>query len=212
MSNTRTIGIDFGTHKTLVARWDEENRRPALIRLRPASGDDMPSVVHVDTGGTLTFGEEAEQLGAHDAEGCQRAFKRDLGINAAPYLLHAHEYSARDLAREYLRWIKALVEEESLHGPVDYAVITVPASWLPAARAELRQAAADAGFTSIELLDEPVAAGLAFLQSRRDLWAEGALLIFDWGAGTLDLAVLTLADGRPQSMPDLVGGKPGLGG
>ncbi|HEV7403137.1 MAG TPA: WG repeat-containing protein [Chthoniobacteraceae bacterium] len=212
MPHSRIIGIDFGTHKTLVARWDEENRRPTLIRLRPASGDDMPSAVHVDAGGTLTFGEEAEQLGSRDAEGYQRAFKRDLGIHAAPYLLHTHEYSARDLSREYLRWIKALVEEESLHGPVDHAVITVPASWLPAARTELQQAAADAGFASVELLDEPVAAGMAFLKSRRDLWSEGALLVFDWGAGTLDLAVLTLADGRPQGIPDLVGGKPGLGG
>ena len=212
MSLSRIIGIDFGTNKTLVARWDEEVSRPVLVRLRPAHGDDMPSVVHVDAEGRFTFGDEAEQEGAIDPDGCKRAFKRDLGINAAPYLLHTHELTARDLSREYLRWIKDLVEQDSLHGAVEHAVITVPTSWLPGARAELKQAATEAGFKSLDLLDEPVAAGTAFLSSRRDLWSEGTLLVFDWGAGTLDLAVLTLKDGQPQVIPDLVGGKPGLGG
>jgi molecular chaperone DnaK (HSP70) len=152
MSASRIIGIDFGTHKTLVARWDQETGRPALICLRPGSRDDMPSAVHVDEGGRLTFGEEAEQAGAHDAVGYQRASKRELGAHAAPYLLHTHEYSARDLAREYLRWIRQRVEEESLAGPVEHAVLTVPATWLATARAELRQAATEDGLAGVKTL------------------------------------------------------------
>ncbi len=78
------IGIDFGTHKTLVARWDEEIDRPVLVRLRPAHGDDMPSAVHVDKEGNMTFGDEALEIGLTDPDGLQRSFKRDLGKSAAP--------------------------------------------------------------------------------------------------------------------------------
>ncbi len=209
---SRVIGIDFGTHKTLVARWDESISRPVLVRLRPAHGDDMPSSVHVDQEGKFNYGDEADRLGALDPDGYQRAFKRDLGIDAAPYLLHTHEFTAADLSREYLRWIKNIVETECLHDTVEHAVFTVPSTWLPSAREALRQAASDAGFASLDLMDEPVAAGMAFLHSRRDLWSEGALMVFDWGAGTLDLAVLTLENGQPRAIPDLIGGKPSLGG
>ncbi len=209
---SNTIGIDFGTHKTLVARWDESISRPVLVRLRPAHGDDMPSSVHVGRDGKFSFGDEADRLGLLDPDGYQRAFKRDLANDDAPYLLHSHEFTAADLCREYLCWIKNIVETECLHDTVEHAVFTVPASWLAGAREALRKAATDAGFASLELVDEPVAAGMAFLHSRRDLWSEGALMVFDWGAGTLDLAVLTLENGQPRAIPDLIGGKPGLGG
>ena len=211
MDGTRIIGIDFGTHKTLVSRWDAENDRPILVRLR-SSGDEMPTTVHVSHSGDLCFGEEAEELGVANMEGYKRAFKRDLGAGVTPYLLQSYEYSAGRLAGEYLSWIKKYVETESLHGEVDKAVITVPATFSPAARNELREAALFAGLSKVELLDEPAAAGFAFLKSRPDLWRDGNLLIFDWGAGTLDLAVLQLNKGIPEVLCDLVGGKLGLGG
>jgi molecular chaperone DnaK (HSP70) len=211
-THARIIGIDFGTHKTLVARWDAEGKRPEMIRLRAATGDDMPTLVHVNPEGHMTFGDEAGALGAVDSAGFKCAFKRDLGHDETPYLLHSHEYSARDLTCAFLRWIKELVETESLHGPVEHAVITVPAGWHEASREELRRAATEAGFGSVELLDEPVAAGIAFMRTRHELWPEGAMLVLDWGAGTLDLAVLTTKDGRPRIVTDLVAGEEGLGG
>ncbi len=208
----KIVGIDFGTHKTLVARWDEEIGRPVLVRLRPAHGDDMPSAVHVDKDGNITFGDEALEIGLTDPDGLQRSFKRDLGKNAAPYLLHAFEYTPEELTARYLRWIRMIVEEHCLHGPIEEAVFTVPVSWLPSSREALVNAAGEAGFGDIELLEEPVAAGIAFLSSRKDLWPEGEILVFDWGAGTLDLAILKHGDGEPKVVPDLTGGNPNIGG
>lgn len=100
----------------------------------------------------------------------------------------------------------------TLHGPVDHAVITLPAGWHNASREDLLQAAKEAGFASVDLLEEPVAAGIAFMRSRHELWPEGAMLVLDWGAGTLDLAVLTTKDGQPRVVADLVAGEEGLGG
>lgn len=212
MSSANVIGIDFGTNKTLVARWDSVRSIPVEVRLRPASGDEMPTTVHIGVDGTFSFGEEADRLGATDAAGYVRAFKRNLGLKVPPYRPHSHERSAGDLTREYLRSIKELVERESLHGPIEHAVIAVPVTFSPSARNELEAAAAEAGFTSLELLDEPAAAGLAFMKDRPELRPDGNLLVFDWGAGTLDLAVLRLTDGHPEVIPDLVDGDSKLGG
>ncbi|MEZ5430222.1 MAG: Hsp70 family protein [Verrucomicrobiales bacterium] len=181
MEPTRIIGIDFGTHKTLVARWDAERRHPEMVRLRPASGDDMPTFVHVDAHGGMSFGDEAGRLGAVDSAGFKCAFKRDLGHDGSPYLLHAHEFSARQLSTAYLRWLRQLVEGESLHGPVDHVVFTVPAGWQQTSREELRIAAAEAGYNSLDLLDEPVSAGIAFMRSRPELFGRKGRSSFGTG-------------------------------
>ena len=212
MNPSRTVGIDFGTHKTLVARWDADRQMPILVRLRPASGDDMPTSFHISAQGETSFGDDADERAVSDADGYLRAFKRDLGKGASSYILHSHERSAREVTTEYLKWLKSFVENESLHGQIEHAVMTVPVTAPPVLRKELQQAARDAGFASYVLLDEPAAAGLAFLKSRPDLWQEGNLLVFDWGAGTLDLAVLDLNRGTPRVIPELVSGRSSFGG
>ena len=212
MPAANIIGIDFGTHKTLVARWDSGLQAPVLVRLSPIHGDDMPSSVHVSADGRMSFGHEADELSVTDFDGYKQAFKHDIANSPVPYFLHSHEFTARDLTREYLRWIKTQVETESLHSPVDHAVVTVPASWLPSAREALLAALAQVPFPSVELLDQPVAAAVALLRSRRDLWAAGPLLVFDWGASSLELAVLTLNGSQLQVSPNLVAHDASLGG
>jgi molecular chaperone DnaK (HSP70) len=75
-------------------------------------------------------------------------------------------------------------------------VITVPASFNALARAETLEAAAKAGFdrTLVRLLDEPVAALLDLLNSPDAATLLDAqsrnILVFDYGAGTCDVALL----------------------
>ncbi len=75
-------------------------------------------------------------------------------------------------------------------------VITVPASFSALARTETLDAAVRAGFdrSSVRLLDEPVAALLDLLNSPEAAGVLDAeprnLLVFDYGAGTCDVALL----------------------
>ena len=75
-------------------------------------------------------------------------------------------------------------------------VITVPASFSALARTETLEAAVKAGFdrASVRLLDEPVAALLDLLNSPEAAGVLDAqprnLLVFDYGAGTCDVALL----------------------
>ncbi|HRQ87384.1 MAG TPA: Hsp70 family protein, partial [Bacteroidia bacterium] len=94
------------------------------------------------------------------------------------------------MASEFLRHIKERVESEHFHGKIDHAVITVPAKYGPAARGDLETAVKSAGFSSFELLDEPIAAGIAFLDEKGESELGNEILVFDWGGGTLDIAMV----------------------
>jgi formylglycine-generating enzyme required for sulfatase activity len=88
-----------------------------------------------------------------------------------------------------LKKLKADAETLHFHQPVQRVVVTVPAAFDAAEREKVSEAAQAAGFTEVALLPEPVAAALAYARDGFD--AGQQLLIYDLGAGTFDLAVVT---------------------
>lgn len=209
MSAPQPIGIDFGTTKTLVCRWDDRRQQPVEIRLGRL--DPMPTSIHVDIDGNYLFGDDADDNEVFDPAGHLSRVKRYLG-RKTPVVLHGKIRDPISLVAEFLRHVRSRVEEEALHGPVGHTVITVPALLGPAGKASLKQAAESAGFSKLELLDEPYAGGLAFLHDNSETVLGQNFLVFDWGGGTLDLAVVR-RDGEDLSVvPDLLGGDIALGG
>lgn len=210
MSDPQPIGIDFGTTKTLVCRWDERSQHPVPIRL--GRGKDLiPTTVHLDSQGNYLFGDDAEDNRATDGAGYVSRFKRDLQTNV-PKHIHGRTITPIELTARFLTHVRERVEEEALHGPVGHAVITVPALYGPAAKANLKEAVKQAGFTDFELLDEPVAAGFAFLHDNPDFAKGQTFLVFDWGGGTLDIAGVCQNGKELSSLSQLIGGDAMLGG
>ncbi len=205
-----TVGIDFGTTKTLVAAVDGRSGKPEPIRLG-RSGYEVPTTVHVDAKRQILFGEDADDLLASDGKNYLPRIKRDLGT-AREHVLNGHRFAPVDLASEFLRHIRERVESEHFHGKIDHAVITVPAKFGPAARRDLETAAERAGFTSFELLDEPIAAGIAFLKEKGESELGNDVLVFDWGGGTLDIAMVEHRNGTWNLNHDLLEGDSQLGG
>jgi molecular chaperone DnaK len=204
------LSIDFGTTKTLAARWDERSQMARLIRLG-RSGDAIPTTIYADKSGKLEFGEDADDMRALDGAGWKGRIKRDLGKGSSS-VLNGHSYRVVDLVAGFLAYVLKRAEEEVFHGLVDRAVITVPALYGPAERDELKQAAAKAGFKAFELLDEPVAAGLAFLHDKTGTELGESIMVFDWGGGTLDLALVESQDGEFRVNHQWVSGDKNLGG
>ncbi|MEO0603479.1 MAG: Hsp70 family protein, partial [Myxococcota bacterium] len=93
-------------------------------------------------------------------------------------------YSARDVARAYLRELVAEVQRAT-GTRIRELTVTVPVDAYEGYRAELRDALRAIGVSVARFVDEPVAAAAGYglsLGSRRDV------LVVDFGGGTLDLA------------------------
>jgi len=208
----KTIGIDFGTTKTLVAEWNPSTQRPEPIRLGRGT-DELPTAIHVDRNGQFLFGEDAVDQLAINPEGYVTRIKRDLGKDRPPYNLNGRSYHHQELITKFLAEIKRRIEDESTHGVIiEHVVITVPAKYGPAAKEDLRTAAIKAGFSSIEMLEEPVSAGICFLHFKKDTDLGKDIAVFDWGGGTLDIALVENQEGIININRELLEGNNELGG
>jgi molecular chaperone DnaK (HSP70) len=110
--------------------------------------------------------------------------------------------SAFDCTQRFLSHLAAAWHAAHPDQPLrdQQVVLTVPASFDPAARELTRQAAIEAGLPDhFVLLEEPQAAVYRWLASRADDWREilkagDVLLVVDVGGGTTDLTLVTVED------------------
>jgi hypothetical protein len=127
--------------------------------------------------------------------------KNDMGVRRTYHRAPTGFRSARAVAAEILKFLhqSALSETDV---PVSRVVVTVPASFQAAQRMDTVAAAQRAGIPLAdgELLDEPVAAFLAYIAECTKDGADflptagqtKSLVVFDFGGGTCDVAVLRL--------------------
>ena len=189
MSATRrpTVGLDFGTSTTSVA-----SPRGVV----PIGTDEswMPSVVgYGDV--SIVAGEEALEL---DPSQLVRSIKRAITDNRTFVRVDTptgiRDVRADDLIVALLREAadRAVARGQDLSG--GRAVqLGCPAMWDGRQRTRLVELARRAGLavSLASLVDEPVAAGIAWL-ARREVRTPQRLLVFDMGGGTLDIAVLNV--------------------
>lgn len=130
--------------------------------------------------------------------------------------------SAFDCTKRYLTHLAAAWNAAHPEAPLDrqQVVVTVPASFDPAARELTRQAAVEAGLPDqFVLLEEPQAAVYRWLSAHEDDWRElmaagDVMLVVDVGGGTTDLTLISLddADGELSLQRLAVGNHLLLGG
>ena len=106
--------------------------------------------------------------------------------------------------------LRAALDLASAHlgEPVTEAVVTVPARFPAAARAATLEAAAAAGLARVALLQEPVAAAMAFGYGKP--YEAETILVFDLGGGTYDVSLLDSFEGIVEVIA--TGGDAALGG
>jgi L1 cell adhesion molecule like protein len=86
------------------------------------------------------------------------------------------------------------IAEAYLGHPVKNAVITVPAYFNDKERVSTKDAGAIAGLNVLRIINEPTAAALAYGLDKKTTKAQN-VLIFDCGAGTHDVTLLTIDEG-----------------
>ncbi|WP_431937314.1 Hsp70 family protein [Micromonospora sp. RP3T] len=191
------LGVDLGTSNTVaVLRRPDGTTRPLLVDGHPI----LPSGVYADTAGHLHVGRDAQRLAQADPAGYEPNPKRRVDEETVE--LGGRAYRPAELLATALRTVAdAAVAAVGLLPP---AVVTHPAAWSPARRQVLHDALEQAGWPAAaehtlagpiapgtRLLREPVAAARYFTQVlRRPVPVGGAVAVFDFGGGTLDVAVL----------------------
>ena len=206
MSNAMRYGIDLGTTNSCVARCEGDG-------IRIFQNNDLmnvtPSVVRLLKNGRIIVGKRAYNAIVDDPANVAFEFKRLMGSKQAfRFPVTGREMSPEDLSAEVLKAMRDDVQRATAEAPTA-AVVTVPAAFGALQCDATARAARLAGIEQCALLQEPIAAAVAYGISptmRDQRW-----LVFDLGGGTLDIAVTSTRDGRLNVLEhrgnNLLGGK-----
>ncbi len=202
MIDARAVGVDFGTSTSLVAERDAAERAEVLPLGFELRTRYLPSVAAM-RGGAIVLAEQAE---GRRADGVIRSIKRGITENRETIRVSTSdgslEVSVDDVVLGLLTEIGLRTRAQGLHLDEEPLVrLGCPAMWTGPQRRRLLGLARRAGLPvdHATLVDEPVAAGVAWLTHRylahRDS-PQGRVLVFDMGGGTLDVAVLDVVGGE----------------
>jgi molecular chaperone DnaK (HSP70) len=189
-----TLLVDLGTTTSTAALLVD-----GVVRLlkEPGTGSwTWPSAVCL-AGQTLLVGTPAERSKRAHPEAYRSEFKRDLG-DGSRIPLGDKSFTPQDLVVEVLRAFAPLAERGAGR-PIRHLVLTVPGSYAAhdPRRDLMIEAGERAGFSDVELLPEPVAAALAPMEGP-SLHGESVVLVYDFGGGTFDAAVVRRKDGASE--------------
>jgi molecular chaperone DnaK len=181
------FGIDLGTTNSGIGRY--ENGKVLILKNPVGLGEILPSVVSFYKGRTLV-GNKAREQYLSNAGNVFGAFKRKMGT-AESYTLARPEgvtqLSPVDLSAYVLKELKNYVQGTN----IDATVITIPASFDTIQSNATKNAGYQAGFKEVVLLQEPIAACLAYANlSHLNIENEQKWLVYDFGGGTFDVALV----------------------
>ncbi len=189
--STIDFGIDLGTTNSAVAVVG--NAGIQIIR-NPEGHETTPSAVWVKESGQVNVGRSARDRARVDSGNACTEFKLQMGASDVSYrFADANRVmTPPELSSLVLRALKETAEKSSRQR-IDAAAITVPAAF-EVPQCEATKAAAElAGFVQSPILQEPIAAALAYGYDEapgKRIWA-----VFDMGGGTFDAAVVAMREG-----------------
>jgi molecular chaperone DnaK len=192
-------GIDLGTTNSAIARMDGGDA--AIVKSDDTQMDTTPSCVAFRKNKSIAVGLTAKSQSENDAlsslkhlshgkSNSYSEFKRTMGTDHKyPSSFMQREFSSEELSAEVLKKLRGFVRDEA----VESVVITVPAMFRQNQLDATQRAAELAGFKYCELLQEPIAASIAY--GIRAGSIDGRWLVFDFGGGTFDAALMHVEQG-----------------
>lgn len=200
------LGVDFGTSHTVAVLAYPDGRTKSML-----FDDGTPllrSAVYADGDGTIQVGRDAVRRAGLDPTRYEPNPKQR--IDEQTVLLGDGEYKVTDLFAAVLGRVVSEVRRVAGSIPSD-VVMTYPAAWGARRREILTTAAKQAGLHNARLIPEPVGAAVYFTTVLGHQVSDGRPLgVFDFGGGTLDVAVVR-RDGNTFTVLS-TGGLTDLGG
>ncbi len=221
----RFLGIDLGTTNSVVAYRINQTEVVTGIESNRNNGALTPSVVSQDSSGQFVVGTQAVNRIKQQPDLVVSSIKRLMGrgfadpaiqnqVSKFPYKvsqksdgtensivvhLNGKEYEPEDFSAEILKQmisnaIKYQISKGITNPEIAQVVITVPAYFDDKQREATRVASLRANIAYAELLPEPTAAAISFGFKPGSDDVE-TLLVYDFGGGTFDSSLLTVANG-----------------
>jgi len=190
-------GIDLGTTNSAISRM--EMGEPVVKKSLDTQKDTMPSCVAFNRKKQILTGDSAFRFYRSEKQKALKGempfnsfieFKRTMGTDKTYYSSNMNkEYTSEELSAEVLKTLKSFIKDEEIKS----VVITVPAKFTINQKDATVRAAKLAGFEQVELLQEPIAASMAYGISTKN--KNGYWVVFDFGGGTFDAALVKVEEG-----------------
>ncbi len=193
MENTINYGIDLGTTNSAIAKFVKGE---VIIFSNPQDygRNTLPSVVSYKKD-KITVGNKAKEFLEKDPKSVVGVFKRKMGTAESFKIKSINESKTPiELSAQVLKELKTFVNTGDT---LDAVVITIPASFDTIQSNATKEAGIQAGFKQVVLLQEPIAASLAYANMKKEReMKDGQWLVYDLGGGTFDVALMKIKEGE----------------
>ncbi|WP_326603532.1 Hsp70 family protein [Rhodococcus sp. PD04] len=183
------LAVDFGTSNTSAAHRTGPDRVESLPLTH--TSNLMPSSVYVDHTGAITTGDVAINQAGVDPAGFVAYPKTHVAVGSV--MVRGQDVLVAHTIASVLRTVyNQALPRHNNHPPAE-VVLTHPEAWSQRELDVLRHAASLAGLGgSVSLISEPRAAAFYYSRQHDATIVKGSTIaVFDFGGGTLDIAVLT---------------------
>ncbi|MDR1682305.1 MAG: Hsp70 family protein [Candidatus Symbiothrix sp.] len=184
------FGIDLGTTNSLIAKYD--NGKVILFKNPVGHKESLASVVAFRKDRILV-GDKAREYLLKDPVNVFSSFKRRMGTDDRFYVVNIDDnITPIELSTYVLNELKQFVHTGER---LEAVVITIPASFDTMQANATKRAGEQAGFQEVYLLQEPIAASLAYFNGSNEE-KTGNWLVYDLGGGTFDVALVEIRNGE----------------
>ncbi|MFQ5637107.1 MAG: Hsp70 family protein [bacterium] len=204
------LGIDLGTSNSAVALFYKGKGDILEIEGQKV----VPSIVAFKSKDNILVGHQAKRQILLNPDKTIRSIKRDMGDENYSVEFFKKQYTPADIAAIILSKLREGAQQQDkikLRGTAKYAVICIPANFDDNKKKATREAGVLAGFEVLYLLEEPVAAAIAYgFEKERDQ----TILVYDLGGGTFDVSILKVDSSQKDTSLNVLAkeGIPQLGG
>ena len=188
------FGIDFGTTSCATVGYTVMNGEPESFFYGDNEGRPVPSVVAINKkNGEVYIGREAWEKRKELSETCEyiSSVKTLLDSEFKKYIA-GKTWTPVMIAAELFKNLKHNVCERT-GSELKSATVAIPVGFSAVKRQKLREAAKLADINITSFVSEPTA---AFFANYNELKSDSVVTVFDWGGGTLDVAVLRNEKGK----------------
>ncbi len=192
MAHDWMLSIDFGTSNTAAAHTSPSGNGVQVLPLSHRS-NLMPSAVYVESPQNVYSGDAALNKAEERPQALLAEPKRVLRLGMVP--VNGYEIPPSDLVAAILRAVYERALSVHNNRPPSRVVLTHPEAWPPDQVTILTDATVSAGIdpAAVVTISEPRAA-VHYYTRTTPMPSGGGIAVFDFGAGTLDVAVLKATD------------------